>query len=116
MSPSHLFVNFHLQSQSNLRLRSGPKEGEGRLEMKRNGRWGAVCHRGGWDLQAASVACRQLGYGSAKSAARNSFYGQGIIQMFLLFGYLFNMASYLHFTSVFFDRPLYLFIRLCAIE
>jgi len=66
-----------LLGESNVRLLSGPKEGEGRLDIKRDGRWGAVCHRGGWDLQAASVACRELGYGSAQFASRNSSYGQG---------------------------------------
>ena len=62
-------------------------EGEGRLEIKYSGRWGAVCHRGGWDLQSASVACRQLGYGSAKTATRNSFYGQGKKLPSLLYQY-----------------------------
>ena len=50
--------------------------GAGRLEVKRNGRWGTVCHRG-FNLLAANVASKELGFGTAKRELRNSFFGKG---------------------------------------
>ena len=51
-------------------------EGEGRLEIKRRGRWGTVCHRN-FNILAANVACRQLGFGTAKRQIHDAFFGQG---------------------------------------
>nr|CAB3263473.1 lysyl oxidase homolog 3 [Phallusia mammillata] len=60
----------------NLRLKAGASEGEGRLEIKMSGRWGTICHRS-FDLRAANVACRELGFGSAKRVLIDSYFGQG---------------------------------------
>ncbi|XP_078488291.1 lysyl oxidase homolog 3A [Ciona intestinalis] len=63
-------------SQKTIRLKVGSAEGEGRLEVMRSGRWGTVCHRG-WNLWAANVACRELGFGTAKREIINSYFGAG---------------------------------------
>ena len=46
------------------------------MEVQHNGTWGTVCDYG-WQLRDAQVLCRQLGFGKAFIAIRNSPYGQG---------------------------------------
>uniref|UniRef100_A0A669QGP5 Soluble scavenger receptor cysteine-rich domain-containing protein SSC5D n=1 Tax=Phasianus colchicus TaxID=9054 RepID=A0A669QGP5_PHACC len=59
-----------------IRLMNGPSRCAGRVEVLHDGQWGTVCDDG-WNLQAATVVCRQLNCGRAESASRGARFGQG---------------------------------------
>ena len=63
LSPFHIEILFYLVvPERDIRLQ-GPlsSNGTGRLELFYNGQWGTVCDDL-WDINDATVACRQLGY------------------------------------------------------
>ena len=46
---------------SDVQLVGGKTPFEGRLQVKVGGIWGTVCRRG-WNIQAAALACQQMGW------------------------------------------------------
>ena len=59
----------------NIRLMGGGRN-YGRVEIFYHGVWNTVCDDT-WDMNDAKVACHQLGYSGATSAAKIAAYGQG---------------------------------------
>ncbi|XP_078697156.1 ZP domain-containing protein-like isoform X1 [Branchiostoma floridae x Branchiostoma belcheri] len=72
-----VFLLCHLPSVfCQVRLTLGPHENEGHVEVYHSGRWGGVCDDD-WDINDATVVCRQLGYQSASEASVFAKYSNG---------------------------------------
>ena len=50
-----------------LRLAGGDSMASGRLEIYWNMKWYTMCGWSGWDINAATVICRQIGFAGAVS-------------------------------------------------
>ncbi|XP_038052407.1 deleted in malignant brain tumors 1 protein-like [Patiria miniata] len=59
-----------------VRLVGGSDSMEGRVEVFWNGAWGTVCEDL-WDIQDATVICRELGFGEAYAAPIGAAFGEG---------------------------------------
>ena len=61
---------------SDIQLVGGSGPHEGRVEVYHNGTWGTVCDDD-WELQDATVVCRQLGYVNATATHGSTRFGAG---------------------------------------
>ncbi|XP_072051705.1 scavenger receptor cysteine-rich domain-containing protein DMBT1-like [Amphiura filiformis] len=60
-----------------VRVVGGFSPNEGRVEVFMEGTWGTVCNHN-WDLNDATVVCRELGFGSALGAGLTGNFGEGV--------------------------------------
>ncbi|XP_054872022.1 deleted in malignant brain tumors 1 protein-like [Amphiprion ocellaris] len=65
-----------VQCSGSVKLADGPNRCVGRVEFYNNGQWGTVCGES-WDINDATVVCRQLDCGRAHKITTMSEYGQG---------------------------------------
>ncbi len=73
----------HINIFTGIQLVGGSNELEGRVEVLYNGVWGTVCDDG-WDLNEATVVCRQQGFDNAVGAPTSAYFGEGIHTEILL--------------------------------
>ena len=59
-----------------MRLVGSSSSYQGRVEVYYNGQWQTVCDDY-WDIDDATVVCRQLGYRGATTAHQSAHFGQG---------------------------------------
>ncbi|XP_071486134.1 scavenger receptor cysteine-rich domain superfamily protein-like [Diadema antillarum] len=70
------FADVGVPETGEVRLVSGSGSYEGRVEVFYDSQWGTVCDDL-WDIDDASVVCRQLGFANTTNAFRWAFFGGG---------------------------------------
>lgn len=78
-----------------VRLRGSPSPNMGRVEVYYAGKWGSV-YASGWDIEDATVVCRQLGYTTALLAGRQLFCSITLPILFRNFGCYGNESALEH--------------------
>ena len=91
-SPPHCPISLSSDSRQ-LRLVDGGGLCAGRVEILDQGSWGTICDDS-WDLDDASVVCRQLGCGEALSAVESAPFGAGSGPIWLDHVYCGRMESH----------------------
>lgn len=69
----------HLQFPGNVKLSDGPHRCAGRVDIFDKGQWGTVCGES-WDINDATVVCRQLNCERAHKITKMTEYGLGVGQ------------------------------------
>ncbi|KAL5502504.1 hypothetical protein EMCRGX_G009294 [Ephydatia muelleri] len=69
-------VAYSVQKVAPVRLVGGYTPNSGRVEVQYYGVWGTVCGDS-WDINDATVVCRQLGYNGTARSFNNAVFGQG---------------------------------------
>ena len=90
-SNSSLFYQQNI-SVMPIRLRGSHSPNMGRIEVHYAGTWGSV-RASGWDIEDATVACRQLGYHSASLSGSRIFCSSDIPMWFSYFTCFGNETS-----------------------
>ena len=78
--PNYCSLNINVivlqNTTKTIRLKAGALVGEGRVQVVRFAKWGAVCGNK-WNSVSANVACRQMGFGTAKAFHTSTIFGRG---------------------------------------
>ncbi|XP_064650738.1 deleted in malignant brain tumors 1 protein-like [Lineus longissimus] len=79
-----LACKLNMTRQQGFDLRLSPIDSSpsnGTVEVYTYGNWGVICDTG-WDMKAAQVVCRQLGFRYAANATKDALFGQGTALVF----------------------------------
>lgn len=82
MKPKKKISESFKGQQLNIRLSGGRLNGEGRVEVKYEEKWGTICGDG-WSILEAMVVCKSLGLGYASNAYQTDYFGGNISSLVL---------------------------------